>query len=67
MKLSAQLHDHITLVVVTSACSHFGLVDEGFEYSESMTEVYGLVPRVEHYSCMLQEGSGRTWRGLGEQ
>ncbi|KAJ6878095.1 pentatricopeptide repeat-containing protein [Populus alba x Populus x berolinensis] len=31
MKLSAQLPDHITLVVVLSACSHIGLVDEGFE------------------------------------
>ncbi|KAJ6878092.1 hypothetical protein NC651_030745 [Populus alba x Populus x berolinensis] len=53
MKLSDQLPDHITFVGVLSACSHIGLVDEGFEYFKSMTEVYGLVPRVEHYSCMV--------------
>ena len=31
MKLNGQLLDHITLVGVLSACSHIGLVDEGFE------------------------------------
>ena len=50
MKLCGQLPYHITLVGVLASCSHIGLVDEGFEYSESMTEVYGLVPRIEHYS-----------------
>ena len=53
MKLSGQLPDHITFVGELSAYSHIGLVDEGFEYFKSMTEVYGLVPRVEHYSCMV--------------
>lgn len=53
MKLSGQLPDHITFVGVLTACSHIGLVDKGFEYFKSMTEVYGLVPCIEHYSCMV--------------
>lgn len=53
MKLGNQLPDHVTFVGVLSACSHVGLVDEGFEHFKSMTEVYGLAPRIEHYSCMV--------------
>ncbi|CAN1285003.1 Putative pentatricopeptide repeat-containing protein At5g09950 [Linum perenne] len=53
MKLESQLlPDHVTFVGVLSACSHVGLVDEGFKHFRSMTETYGLVPRIEHYSCM---------------
>ncbi|CAN0920768.1 Putative pentatricopeptide repeat-containing protein At5g09950 [Linum grandiflorum] len=53
MKLESQLlPDHVTFVGVLSACNHVGLVDEGFKHFRSMTETYGLVPRIEHYSCM---------------
>lgn len=45
--------DHVTFVGVLSACSHVGLVDQGIEYFESMRRTYGLVPRMEHYSCMV--------------
>lgn len=53
MKLHGQQPDHVTFVGVLSACSHVGLVDEGFEHFGSMSEVYGLDPRMEHYSCMV--------------
>ncbi|XXG49677.1 hypothetical protein AAC387_Pa02g3787 [Persea americana] len=45
--------DHVTFVGVLSACSHFGLVDQGVKYFESMSKTYGLVPRMEHYSCIV--------------
>ncbi|XP_031486151.1 putative pentatricopeptide repeat-containing protein At5g09950 [Nymphaea colorata] len=45
--------DHVTFVGVLSACSHVGLVDEGLEYFESMRSSYGLVPKMEHYSCIV--------------
>ncbi|XP_058074821.1 putative pentatricopeptide repeat-containing protein At5g09950 [Magnolia sinica] len=45
--------DHVTFVGVLSACSHVGLVDRGLEYFESMSKTYGLIPRMEHYSCMV--------------
>ncbi|KAF6142975.1 hypothetical protein GIB67_014542 [Kingdonia uniflora] len=48
-----QKPDHVTFVGVLSACSHVGLVDEGFMHFESMSKKYGLVPKIEHYSCMV--------------
>ncbi|XP_074267723.1 pentatricopeptide repeat-containing protein At4g21065 [Silene latifolia] len=43
----------ITLVGVLYACSHCGMVDEGFDYFNEMTERYGIVPKIEHYGCMV--------------
>lgn len=53
MKLHGPLPDHVTFVGVLSACSHVGLVDEGFSHFDSMSELYGLAPRMEHFSCMV--------------
>ncbi|CAA7050468.1 unnamed protein product [Microthlaspi erraticum] len=53
MKLDGQTPpDHVTFVGVLSACSHAGLVEEGFKHFESMSDSYGLAPRIEHFSCM---------------
>ncbi|XP_023752125.1 putative pentatricopeptide repeat-containing protein At5g09950 [Lactuca sativa] len=53
MTLEGQAPDHVTFVGVLSACSHMGLVDQGFDYFNSMSKVYGLNPKMEHYSCMV--------------
>ncbi|CAI8587159.1 unnamed protein product [Vicia faba] len=53
MKQHDQSPDHVTFVGVLSACSHVGLVDEGFKHFKTMGEVYGLTPRIEHFSCMV--------------
>eukprot|EP01018_Ginkgo_biloba_P019271 Gb_14392 [translate_table: standard] len=45
--------DHITFVSVLSACSHAGLVDEGWQYFYCMSRDYSIAPRVEHYACMV--------------
>lgn len=45
--------DHITFVGVLSACSHGGLLDEGWRYFELMTRSYGMEPTVQHYTCMV--------------
>eukprot|EP01018_Ginkgo_biloba_P030661 Gb_29995 [translate_table: standard] len=45
--------DHVTFVCVLSACSHSGLVDEGWQYFECMTQDYCITPRMEHYACMV--------------
>ncbi|KAG9456832.1 hypothetical protein H6P81_001340 [Aristolochia fimbriata] len=45
--------DHVTFVGVLSACSHVGLVDQGLKYFDSMVKAYGLFPKLEHYSCMV--------------
>lgn len=45
--------NYVTYVGVLTACSHVGLVDKGLDYFKSMTEVYGLVPKPEHYACVV--------------
>ncbi|KAG6656266.1 hypothetical protein I3843_04G009900 [Carya illinoinensis] len=53
MKVSRTKPDHITMVAVLSACSHSGLVVQGQRIFEKMPAVYGISPRLEHYSCMV--------------
>ncbi|XP_051119920.1 pentatricopeptide repeat-containing protein At4g21065 [Andrographis paniculata] len=43
----------ITFVGVLYACSHCGMVDEGFGYFDRMRKDYGIVPKIEHYGCMV--------------
>ncbi|XVE64366.1 hypothetical protein DITRI_Ditri07aG0095100 [Diplodiscus trichospermus] len=43
----------ITYIAVLSACSHAGLVSEGWEIFKSMHEKHGIAPRMEHYACMV--------------
>ncbi|KAF8394439.1 hypothetical protein HHK36_020647 [Tetracentron sinense] len=45
--------DHITYIGVLCACSHAGLVNEGLEQFNSMKNSYGLLPRIEHYGCLV--------------
>ncbi|WOL09674.1 hypothetical protein Cni_G18427 [Canna indica] len=45
--------DSIAFVSVISACSHAGLMNDGKYYFNYMTECYHLVPRIEHYACMV--------------
>lgn len=53
MESDNQKPDHVTFVGVLSACSHVGLVNQGFDHFESMSKVYNLSPRIEHFSCMV--------------
>ncbi|KAL5167388.1 Pentatricopeptide repeat-containing protein [Glycine soja] len=45
--------DTYTFVGLLCACTHAGLVNEGRKYFYSMEKVYGIVPQVEHYGCMM--------------
>ncbi|XP_020218985.1 pentatricopeptide repeat-containing protein At3g29230 [Cajanus cajan] len=45
--------DAYTFIGLLCACTHAGLVDEGRKYFYSMERVYGIVPQVEHYGCMI--------------
>ncbi|KAL8490926.1 hypothetical protein ACS0TY_022800 [Phlomoides rotata] len=53
MESENQQPDHVTFVGVLSACSHVGLVNQGYEHFESMSKVYNLSPKIEHFSCMV--------------
>ncbi|KAB1200874.1 hypothetical protein CJ030_MR0G006024 [Morella rubra] len=43
----------VTFVGVLTACSHSGLLEEGYKYFRLMKEVYGIKPKVEHFTCMV--------------
>ncbi|KAI4375664.1 hypothetical protein MLD38_013511 [Melastoma candidum] len=44
---------HITFISVLSACAHVGLVEEGKRYFKSMIEEFGIEPREEHFSALV--------------
>ncbi|XP_058090090.1 pentatricopeptide repeat-containing protein At1g71490-like [Magnolia sinica] len=45
--------DHITMVAVLSACSHSGLVAQGQMLFEKMVSLYNIIPKMEHFACMV--------------
>ncbi|XP_039042701.1 pentatricopeptide repeat-containing protein At3g26782, mitochondrial-like [Hibiscus syriacus] len=45
--------DHIAFVSILSACSHAGLITEGWECFNTMERDFGVKPKSEHYACMI--------------
>ncbi|GLU01234.1 hypothetical protein SLE2022_185470 [Rubroshorea leprosula] len=45
--------DDITFIGVLNACSHAGLVQEGCKLFTQMEKDFGIVPKIEHYGCMV--------------
>ncbi|CAH8323116.1 unnamed protein product [Eruca vesicaria subsp. sativa] len=43
----------ITFIGTLQACAHAGLVEEGVRMFESMGQVYGIKPKIEHYGCLV--------------
>lgn len=53
MELASCGPDYITFICLLSACSHTGLVDEGWRLFCLMGDVYGIPAQNEHYCCMV--------------
>ncbi|KAJ7298365.1 hypothetical protein O6H91_Y001800 [Diphasiastrum complanatum] len=45
--------DSTTFICLLSACSRAGLLDEGHQYFELMSPVFGVSADMGHYSCMV--------------
>ncbi|KAK1400190.1 Pentatricopeptide repeat-containing protein [Heracleum sosnowskyi] len=45
--------NEVTFIGVLSACSYAGWVEEGRRLYDAMSEVYGIMPRSEHFGCMV--------------
>lgn len=45
--------DHITFVGVLAACSRGRLLEEGRALYNLMVKDYGIIPTVQHYTCMV--------------
>ncbi|EOA39926.1 hypothetical protein CARUB_v10008614mg [Capsella rubella] len=43
----------VTFIGVLSACVHAGLVDQGCRYFHEMSSLFGLVPKIEHYTNII--------------
>lgn len=46
--------DHVTLKGILLACVEEGLVEFGTECFKSLSSKYHVLPRLEHYSCMIE-------------
>ncbi|KAE9464526.1 hypothetical protein C3L33_03577, partial [Rhododendron williamsianum] len=53
MLVEGAVPDGVTFLGILSACSHMGLVEEAKKYFNSMSEVYGIIPNIEHYACII--------------
>lgn len=53
MEKTGQPPNDATFISVLSACTHAGLVMEGWWYFDLMHHVYKIEPKVEHYGCMV--------------
>ncbi|KAK1278731.1 Pentatricopeptide repeat-containing protein [Acorus gramineus] len=53
MEANAIIPNSITFIGLLNACSHGGHTKEGLELFESMKARYGIVPRIEHYGCVV--------------
>jgi pentatricopeptide repeat protein len=42
-----------TFIALLSACSHSGLIDEGWKYYHLMSEKFGIIPTPEHHVCIV--------------
>lgn len=45
--------NEITYLGVLTACSHIGMVEEGWHLFETMVVEHGILPTREHFSCMV--------------
>lgn len=53
--------NRVTFLSVLNACSHGGLVEEGFKFFQKMVNEYCIVPDIKHYGCLV-DMLGRTGR-----
>ena len=45
--------DEVSFISILYACSHSGLLDEGWEFFNMMRNNCGIEPKLEHYACMV--------------
>ncbi|WOK95259.1 hypothetical protein Cni_G03966 [Canna indica] len=53
MKNASVRPNYVTFLGVLCACSHAGLVDDGYKFFHEMVEDYGINPMMTHYSAMV--------------
>ncbi|KAL5981981.1 hypothetical protein ACLOJK_016048 [Asimina triloba] len=45
--------DEVTFIGILTACNHAGLVDQAQQYFNIMNGEYGIEPKLQHYTCLI--------------
>ncbi|WOL17140.1 hypothetical protein Cni_G25929 [Canna indica] len=45
--------DGVTFISLLYACSHSGMVEQGYHFFHKMEDAYGIKQSIEHYGCMV--------------
>eukprot|EP01018_Ginkgo_biloba_P031601 Gb_28200 [translate_table: standard] len=53
MQQAGMKPNHVTFTCILSACSHAGLMEEGWQYFNLMTQDYHITPSMRHYACIV--------------
>ncbi|XP_002987183.2 pentatricopeptide repeat-containing protein At4g21065 [Selaginella moellendorffii] len=53
MALEGLAPNSVTFVNILSACSYYGMVDQGWEFFASMRGDHGICPEAVHFGCMV--------------
>ncbi|CAJ1961952.1 unnamed protein product [Sphenostylis stenocarpa] len=53
MRIAGIKPDEITFTSILYACSHSGLLNEGWAFFNSMRSECNIEPKLEHYACMV--------------
>lgn len=66
MQIDGFKPDGVSFTGALTACSHAGLVNEGLELFDKMTQFHKITPTVEHYGCIvdLYSRAGRLKEAL---
>lgn len=52
MEMEGVKPNSVAYVAVLTACSHAGLIDEGWKHFTTMSQKYGISPGLEHYAAV---------------
>nr|DAD37051.1 TPA_asm: hypothetical protein HUJ06_007692 [Nelumbo nucifera] len=61
MKSTGVKPDEVVFLAILTACSHSGLVDQGFHFFNSMRFDHLIEPTVKHYTCMVDLFGRAGW------
>jgi pentatricopeptide repeat protein len=53
MRIAGIEPDESSFAAILNACSHSGLLNEGWKFFNSMRNECGIEPKLDHYSCMV--------------
>ncbi|OAY84423.1 Pentatricopeptide repeat-containing protein DOT4, chloroplastic [Ananas comosus] len=53
MRCKGIVPDDVSFIAILYACSHSGLIDEGWRFFNIMRNEYKIEPKLEHYACMV--------------